>query len=132
MTKHLTNIHNKLTLPINTIKFLSYKHSPCDKKLLLTLYKTLIRPIITHAPQIMLRLTNTKLRKLKSTERRVLRYCLNLPPWASNQNTYNLTNIDNIQQHIQKLSVKYLERGTNKEHYSHLFENTNANTQCTH
>ena len=128
MTKHINNILSKLTLPINTIKFLSYKYNKCDKNILFTLYKTLIRPIITHATPTLLTLTNTQTNILKRTERRVFRYCLKLPPWTSNQNTYNLANIDNIQSHIQKLSVKYLERAHNREHYSHLFENTIPNT----
>ena len=45
-TRHLINIKNKIKRPINTIKYLSYKHGHCDPHILLTL-KTKHTEILT-------------------------------------------------------------------------------------
>ena len=123
LNKHFTNIHNRINRPINTIKYLSFKKGHCDPNILLTLYKTLVRPIMTFAAPFLLQLTHTQLTKLKSTERKTIRYCLNIARTTSNALTYILANLDNIEQHIHTLTKNYYFRTLNKSNYRHIFQN---------
>ena len=127
-TRHLINIKNKIKRPINTIKYLSYKHGHCDPHILLTLYKTLVRPINTYAAPFILQLTPTQLKKLEATERRTLRYCLKLPPRTPSAVIHTMANIENIQQHINTLTKNYYHRALERPNYRHLLHNPQEHT----
>ena len=123
LNKHFTHIHNRINRPINTIKYLSFKKGHCDPKILLTLYKTLVRPITTFAAPFLLQLPPTQITKLKSTERKTIRYLLKIARTTPNALTYLLADINTIEQHIHTLTKNYYFRTLNKPNYRHIFQN---------
>ena len=128
ITRHLMNIKNRIKRPINTIKYVSYKHGHCDSHILLTLYKALVRPIITYAAPFMLQTTQAQFKKLEATERRTLRYCLKLPPRTPSAVIHTMANIENIQQHIITLTKNYYNRVMERPNYRHLTQNPQEHT----
>ena len=128
LTKHLQTTHKKLQAPINTISFLSHKNSKCTPKTLITLYKTLVRPIITFAAPVLLLSTASDLKKFQRIERKVFRKCLKLPRYASNTTTYTLANTKHIDEIIHTNCINYYKRAQTRENYKHIFENPPPNT----
>ena len=118
LTRHFRNINNKIKRPINTIKYLSFKRRHCNPHSLLTLYKSLARPLITYASPFILQITSTQLKRLERTERKTLRYCLKLPPELQMQ-SFTHWPILNIYNNIKTLTKNY---------YRHLFHNTQIHT----
>jgi hypothetical protein len=109
---HIKEINDRLQRRINMMRSIRGKSWGASSKLLLTTYKTLIRPIIEYVPFVKYSASNTSMMTLELLQRKAIKIALRLPISAPNQEAYKLARIDNISDRFETLSKRYLQKAS--------------------
>lgn len=86
------------------------RNSLLENRMKVHLYRTYLRPVLTYAAPIVVQAATTNLQILARKQNQLLRMALNIS-WeshTSNKRIESLTKIDNLNQFIEKLSIKFI------------------------
>jgi len=109
---HIKEINDRLHRRINMIRSIRGKTWGASSKLLLTTYKTLIRPIIEYIPFVKYSASDTSMMSLELLQRKAIKIALKLPISTPTQEVYKLARIDNISDRFETLSKRYLQKAS--------------------
>ena len=106
------------------------KNWGASPKLLLTTYKTLIRPIMEYIPFIKYSTSEKSLMSLEMRQRKAVKIAYRLPLSTATKDCYRLAQIDIIKDRFESLSTRYLHKASNcNKLIRDLIDNYNPNTK---
>ena len=108
LNKHTGIIVERANKRLNMIKSVRGKNWGASSKLTMTIYKTLVRPLIEYVPFISLLLTETNYMKLERIQRAAVRKAYFWPRGISTSNIYKKHGLESIKSRASKLSERYL------------------------
>ena len=110
---------------MRSIKGKTWGASP---KLLLTTYKTLVRPVIEYIPFIKYSASDSSMMTLERLQRKAIKIAFRLPYSTASKDAYKLARIDNINDRFELLSKRYLEKASkNNQLIKELIDNYEPN-----
>ena len=107
---HTESIIPKVTSRTNILRILKGKYWKSNPKILVKLYKTLIRPIFEYANFPFLSAPESTIRKIQILENKILRICLHSDWKQTTAEVHNLANLETIKQRLMKTSTNYITR----------------------
>lgn len=116
LKKHVDHVIEKGGKCVKMMYSLLSRNSKLDKRNKITLYKTVLRPILTYPSPIVHRAAVTHNNRLQLFQNRILKMGLNLPWNHSTADLHDLANIEKVSDFIERLSLKF-------EEYSRLVDN---------
>jgi hypothetical protein len=109
--EQVAHIRGKCLNRLNLIKILSRKIWKISKKVLLTLYKTLIGSIIDYSSFILKSLSQANLKRLQAIQNRAVRCIFRLPYDTSTENLCNISKLTTVKERMESLNKKFIEKG---------------------
>ena len=106
--KYADLLKERASKRLNMMRCIKGKDWGASKKLLLTTYKVLIRPIIDYAPFIPLAMCESNYIKVERIQRAAARIITYWPPETSTSKIYEEINIPDIRTRSKELSTSYL------------------------
>lgn len=103
-------LRNKCNKRLNIIKILSHKSWKLTQKSLITIYYALVRSIIDYASTIFPLLSDTNKKSISSIQYHALRFIMKMPIKTSHTLLLNLTNVSTIEERINQLNTRYIEK----------------------
>lgn len=117
--KHIKSILQKAIISFNSIKGILHYRNNLQKKIKLTCYKQLIRPILAYGFPVWSDLSSSQMEKLRLFERKILRACTGISRkpdshlYINNTNLYKEANIKRIDIYMINNCIKYFETAVN-------------------
>jgi exonuclease III len=119
---HLNHIESKIADRIGLLRFLSRSSPAPNDKILLNIYKSIARTIITYGFPVMLTASDKTWERLQIIQNKAIRAALDLPSYTSVEYIHKISNIPMIKQYALTL----LDQAITKAH------SNNDNTLETH
>lgn len=110
---HIQEIKARVHRRINMMRSIRGKNWGASPKLLLTTYKTLIRPIMEYIPFVKYSASESSIMTLEMLQRKAVKIAFRLPISTATKDCYKLARIDNIKDRFESLSKRYLQKATN-------------------
>jgi exonuclease III len=107
----VAHIRGKCLNRLNLIKILARKSWKISKKVLLTLYKTLIGSIIDYSSFFLKSLSQANLKKLQAIQNRAVRCIFRLPYVTSTAELCNISKLTSVKDRMESLNKKFFEKG---------------------
>lgn len=114
---HVTNAINKTYGVLNRLYPLINRRSKLSTDNKLTLYKTVLRPILTYACVSWNLISDTQCKRLQTTQNKLLRLLTNSSRYIRITDLHRQTNMQTIKDYITETSQKFF---TDKIHHSEL------------
>jgi hypothetical protein len=125
---HIKEINERLQRRINMMRSIKGKTWGASPKLLLTTYKTLVRPVIEYIPFIKYSASDSSMMTLERLQRKAIKIAFRLPYSTASKDAYKLARIDNINDRFELLSKRYLEKASkNNQLIKELIDNYEPN-----
>ena len=109
--KHVKEIKRKMQNRINKLYHL--KSKGIRPKVLLHLYKSLIRPLCTYANAAWANVSKKYIESLQIEQNRAIRIALNLPRWTRITELHEKAQLPMLEDYINKLNSNYLKKAIN-------------------
>jgi hypothetical protein len=103
---HVDVIRAKATRKLNCLKILSGANR-CEPHIILKLYCTYLRPVLTYAFAAWANCPEAVLSPLERIERAAIRYAFRLPTYYSNSYIYRISGLTPLPQHASELALNY-------------------------
>ncbi|CAF3691628.1 unnamed protein product [Rotaria sp. Silwood1] len=113
--EHVKNIEARTQSRINLLRYLNKITPDSNEKIMLNIYKSLIRPILTYGSSILLRAEDKIWNRLQIVQNKSLRAALNLPHFTSATYIHQITNIPYIRSYATVLTERALTRSQQME-----------------
>ncbi|RNA17460.1 RNA-directed DNA polymerase from mobile element jockey-like [Brachionus plicatilis] len=127
---HIKEINARVDRRINMMRSIRGKNWGASPKLLLTTYKTLIRPIMEYIPFIKYSASETSMTTLETRQRKAIKIAYRLPFSTATKDCYKLARIDSIKDRFELLSTRYLQKASNSNKLiKDLIDNYNSNSK---
>ena len=111
---HIDTIISKSYGVIRGIKLAKYHR--VDTAILLQLYSTLIRSIITFAnPAWVPFLFKYQMKKLETLQNKIIKLCLGLPPWTKTKYILEMSNFSKLSEYLEKQTRNYILKNKQNE-----------------
>lgn len=137
--KHVQETIIKATTALSSISRIIKPTKSIQSRIKIIVYKQIIRPIITYGFPIWFNISSKQMEKLRTFERKCLRYCINFRrhpgnnyKYISNKTLYEKCKINRIDQKLVTAAIKYLDTlqlNDNPiiEHYNRKLTDTGEN-----
>jgi len=106
--KHTEIIQQRAMKRLNMIRSVKGKNWGASSKLAMTMYKTLVRPLIEYVPFTTLNLAFSNYLKLERIQRAAVRKAYNYTRFTSTSDIYNKHGIESIHDRAVKLTDRYI------------------------
>jgi len=113
---HAKYIKEKLTSRLNILKIISSSKKGVSTAMLLTLYRALIKTVLTYSAPALLMASPSAITQLEIVQRAALRICLGLPRPTPIALVYAEADEPPIKTEIKRSTIKYLIRAATKPH----------------
>ena len=107
---HVKKIESKAAARIGLLRYLTRANQNPNEKIMLNIYKSLVRSILTNGFSILLTAKEKVWERLQITQNKALRAALGAPPYTSARYIHNTTRIPEIKEHAKRLLEKSIAR----------------------
>jgi hypothetical protein len=112
---HLAHIEPKCAHRIHLLRFLSRTAQNPNRKIMLNIYKAIVRPILTYGFPLLLTASDKTWERLQIIQNKAIRAALNLPHYTSVAYIHRISNLPRIQPYAESL----LKKAINTARYNH-------------
>jgi hypothetical protein len=130
---HIHHIETKVAPRISLLRFLSKLNPNSNDMIMINLFKSLVRSIITYGSSVILTADEKIWKRLQIIQNKALRAALGLPAYTSTEYIHNTSNISKIKKYSTFLLQQAIARAKNyndtilTENLSHILSNLQAN-----
>jgi hypothetical protein len=110
---HIHHIETKAAPRISLLRFLSKSNSNSNSNIMINLFKSLVRSIITYGSSVLLTADEKIWKRIQIIQNKALRAALGLPVYTSTEYIHNTTNISTIKKYSIFLLQQAIARATN-------------------
>jgi hypothetical protein len=110
---HLQHIEPKCAHRIHLLRSLSRSARNPDQKIMLDIYKAIVRPILTHGFPLLLTASEKTWERIQIIRNKAIRAALNLPHYTSVAYIHKLSNIPMIKDYADSLLIKAIGTARN-------------------
>jgi hypothetical protein len=103
---HLHHIEEKVAIRTSLLRYLSRLNPNANEQIMINLYKSLVRSIITYGCSILLKADNSIWKRLQILQNKALRAALGLPIYTSTEYIHSKTKIPMIKNYAKDLLNK--------------------------
>jgi hypothetical protein len=126
---HLHHMETKVAPRISLLRFLSKLNPNSNNNIMINLFKSLVRSIITYGSSILLTADGKIWKRIQIMQNKALRAALGFPAYTSTEYIHNSTNIPTIRKYSTSLLHQSIARAqnyhdnTSKENLLHILAN---------
>ncbi|CAF1451019.1 unnamed protein product [Adineta steineri] len=113
--EHVKHIETRIQSRINLLRFLNRITPESNEKIMLNIYKSLIRPILTYGSSVLLNAEDKIWNRLQIAQNKSIRVALNIPHFVSTTYIHQITNIPYIRSYVTNLTERALTRSQQLE-----------------
>ncbi|CAF3808931.1 unnamed protein product, partial [Adineta steineri] len=113
--EHVKHIETRIQSRINLLRFLNRITPDSNEKIMLNIYKSLIRPILTYGSSVLLHAEDKIWNRLQIAQNKSIRAALNIPHFVSTTYIHQITNIPYIRSYVTNLTERALTRSQQLE-----------------
>ena len=107
---HIKHVENRVQSRINLLRYLNRITPDANETIMLNLYKSLVRPILTYGSSVLLNAEDKIWNRLQIVQNKSIRTALNVPHFTSATYLHRLTNIPYIRSYVTELIGRALVR----------------------
>ncbi|RZC33767.1 RVT 1 domain containing protein [Asbolus verrucosus] len=108
--KHINNVIIKANIALKTIYALMSKNSKMNKRNKITLYKTMIRPVMTYACPAWSHISKTAYKPLETFQNKCLRIILNKSRYTRVSELRGISGVESVKKYTRILSTKFFDK----------------------
>jgi len=130
---HIQHMETKVAPRISLLRFLSKLNPNSNDMIMINLFKSLVRSIITYGSSVLLTADEKIWKRIQIIQNKALRAALGLPAYTSTEYIHNTTNISTIKKYSTFLLQQAIARAKNyndtisTQNLSHILSNLQAN-----
>lgn len=110
---HLQQLETKVTQRIILLRLLANLNPNANKKIMINLYKSLVRPIISYGSSILLKSNHKIWKRIQILQNKAVKAALGLPIYTSTNYIHTSTNLPKIKNYTISLLRKAISRAEN-------------------
>ena len=123
---HIRKVETKTASRIGLLRFLSRSSPNSNEKIMINIFKSLIRTVLTYGYPVLLSANNKIWNRLQITQNKAIRAALGIPPYTSVEFVHQESNIPRIRDYAKILLERSVVRAQlqNDEQFEKLLRDT--------